>query len=120
MYICGGTYREDVTLPRSGTANAPINFQPYAGQQVTITGLDLLSTSWSDYSGPIYSSTAGTGISQVFVNGKMVGPGPLAQPVYNNPLRANFATVTTGTVSTDNEHGDDHFQQSEQLRRRHL
>jgi hypothetical protein len=100
VYICGGTYRESVTMPRSGTAAAPINFQPYAGQQVTITGLDTLNTTWTDYSGPIYSSTPGSGISQVFINGKLVTEARWPNPVYTNPLRSKFATVATGSTGT--------------------
>jgi hypothetical protein len=102
VYICGGTYRESVTVPRSGTAGAPINFQPYAGQQVTITGLDTLNASWTNYSGPIYSSTPGSGISQVFINGKVVNQAQWPNPVYNNPLRSKFATVATGSVDSVN------------------
>src|SRR5262245_13745338 len=34
-YVRAGTYRETVIPARSGTATAPINFLPYAGETVT-------------------------------------------------------------------------------------
>ena len=79
-----------------------------------------MSSSWTDYSGPIYSSTAGTGISQVFVNGKMVTEARWPNPVYTNPLRANFATVATGTGEHQHEHRHDHLQQSDRVCQRRL
>ncbi len=100
VYIRGGTYRESVTLAHSGTAAAPINFAPYAGENVTVTGLDVLHASWSDYSGPIYQTTTGTGVSQVFLGGKMLTEARWPNPVYTNPLRAVAATVDSATLNS--------------------
>ena len=40
VYVRGGTYRETVTVANSGTSSAPITFQPYQNEDVTVTGLD--------------------------------------------------------------------------------
>jgi hypothetical protein len=55
--IRAGTYRETVRPLNSGTAGAPITFQNYNGEQVVISGADLLTTSWSPFSGSIYQTT---------------------------------------------------------------
>ena len=34
-------------MAHSGTASAPITFQPYQNEQVTITGLDVVNSGWS-------------------------------------------------------------------------
>jgi len=41
--IRGGTYREQVSLPRSGTADNPIVFRAFNNEDVTITATDLLT-----------------------------------------------------------------------------
>ena len=67
VYVMGGTYRGNgVTAAYSGAAGAPITFQPYQGANVTITGLDPVSTGWTNTGGAIYSSLISGGVSQVF------------------------------------------------------
>ena len=90
VYVRGGTYRETVTMARSGTASAPITFQPYQNEQVTITGLDMLSGGWSTYSGSTYQNTVAGGASQLFVNGQMMTEARSANSGYNNPLATSL------------------------------
>jgi len=75
VFVRGGTYRETVTPPRSGTASAPIIFEPYNGESVTISGADLV-TGWSRYQGSVYQATPGwnlgEGNGQILVDGAMV------------------------------------------------
>ena len=82
-------------MPRSGTASAPIAFQPYAGQQVTITGLDALRGGWSTYSGSTYQNTVAGGVSQLFVGGQMMLEARSTHSGYINPLRRTYDTVTS-------------------------
>jgi Right handed beta helix region len=75
-YVRAGTYRETITPANSGTPSAPIAFQPYNGESVTISGADIIS-GWSVYSGAIYRSSAmnwdlGHGKNQIFVDGQMM------------------------------------------------
>src|SRR5262245_11317308 len=76
VLVRGGVYRETVRPAQSGTAAAPITFQPYNGEAVTITGADLV-TDWEPYRGAIYTSRTmdwdlGEGKNQVFVDGHMM------------------------------------------------
>ena len=100
VYVRGGTYRETVTVGNSGTASSPITFQPYNNEQVTITGLDVLSSSWSPYSGSTYQANVSGGASQVFVGGQMMTEARFPNTGYNNPLLMNRSTVTTASVQS--------------------
>src|SRR3954468_23274949 len=75
VIVRAGTYRETVRVPRSGTAAAPITFQPYAGEQVTISGADVV-TGWTKYKNAIYRARQtwdlGYGLNQVFLDGRMM------------------------------------------------
>jgi hypothetical protein len=97
VYIHGGTYRETVVASRSGTAGAPIRFQPYQGAQVTVTGLDVVSSPWATHSNSIYYVSAPDSVSQVFVNGQQMGPARWPHPTTANPLRATYATIDSAT-----------------------
>ncbi|HEX4793935.1 MAG TPA: right-handed parallel beta-helix repeat-containing protein [Humisphaera sp.] len=72
VLIRGGTYHEKVTPARSGTAAAPITYQAYNNEVVTVSGADAI-TSWSLNGGSVYKSpntfTVGVGFNQVFVDG---------------------------------------------------
>jgi uncharacterized protein (TIGR03437 family) len=77
VYVRAGTYRETVTPARSGTQMAPITFQPYNGESVTISGADLIpESSWTSSSGNIWQATVswdlGEGNNQIFLDGKMM------------------------------------------------
>ncbi|WP_164743423.1 LamG-like jellyroll fold domain-containing protein [Microbacterium sulfonylureivorans] len=75
VHIMAGTYPETVTPANSGTASNPITFQRYNDDDVTITGLDEVSSSgWQVDSGSVYkhsvaASELGVDKSQVFVDG---------------------------------------------------
>jgi hypothetical protein len=98
VFVRGGTYRETVTMAHSGTSSAPITFQPYSGEQVTVSGLDKVGSNWSTYSGSIYSATVPGGVSQVFVGGRMMTEARWPNNGYNNPLHAAFSSI--GPAST--------------------
>ena len=63
-----------------------------------VTGLDVVGSSWSPYSGSIYSTTVSGGASQLFVNGQMMTEARWPDNGHNNPLCQ--ATSTVGSVST--------------------
>ena len=50
VFIHAGTYRETVTVDKSGTKGKPIRFEAAAGENVVITGADVL-TAWKKESG---------------------------------------------------------------------
>ncbi len=78
--IRGGTYREGVRPVNSGTSGAPIRFQAYGGETVTVSGADTVGN-WSLYKGNIYVASKTLRIkdfadteffaNQVFVAGAM-------------------------------------------------
>ncbi len=73
-YIRAGTYRETVTPARSGSAAAPLTFQPYGTEAVTISGADVVG-GWSPHSGGIYKAALTSHLGdedQVFVDGQMM------------------------------------------------
>jgi parallel beta-helix repeat protein len=56
----GDTWREQLTIPSSGTANDPITFDAYGtGASPTISGANTV-TGWSHYSGNIYVANVGS------------------------------------------------------------
>ncbi|NOY81012.1 MAG: carbohydrate-binding protein [Kiritimatiellaeota bacterium] len=71
LLVRDGVYRETVTFPRSGTADAPITVRPYGDETVTISGCDLI-TGWTlhDRDKNIWKApmpwTLGKGRDQVF------------------------------------------------------
>ncbi len=72
--IRAGTYRETVVPANSGTAGAPITFEPYGTEPVTVSGADVV-TGWSVYSGGIYEAPFSGSLGdhdQVFVDGTMM------------------------------------------------
>src|SRR5688500_6549603 len=73
--VRAGVYRETVRPPRSGTAAAPITFQAYPGEQVTVSGADVVG-GWSAHGGFVYKARQswdlGFGNNQVFVDGRMM------------------------------------------------
>ena len=57
VLIRGGTYREEVSVPRSGNSSDPIVFQAYNNEEVVISGADLV-TGWTNFSGDVWVATA--------------------------------------------------------------
>ena len=72
LYVRAGHYREIVTVPRSGTASAPITIEAYPGECPTLVGATLLSGPWTQHSGSIYKAAWPTQPSQVFSDGHLL------------------------------------------------
>lgn len=71
-YLRGGTYRETVTLPRSGTADQPIRISGYPGERVVLDGTDPIPGPWAPYQGKILKTKSPFGFQQLFVNKQMM------------------------------------------------
>ncbi|MBI1335725.1 MAG: DUF1565 domain-containing protein [Phycisphaera sp.] len=71
-----GTYRETVTPAHSGKDNAPITFEAFKDEKVTVSGADVITGPWKAYKADIVTApmpwTLGPGRDMVFVNGKVV------------------------------------------------
>jgi len=103
--ILAGTYREQVTIPRSGTSSAPIVFRAYQDEEVIISAGDLV-TSWTAVSGmaDVWVATAnwdagGNRLNNtVFVNGELKFEGREKAEV--DPIRIeNWGQVSQGNLS---------------------
>ncbi|HZK81398.1 MAG TPA: right-handed parallel beta-helix repeat-containing protein [Humisphaera sp.] len=114
--VRAGTYREDVTVPNSGTASAPIVFQPYNGESVTIDGANPIA-GWTSVGGSLYTASMptnlGSGNNQVFVDGLMMNEARWPNTSFNLS-HPTFATVgsTTGVTSTSATIHDSHLTQA--------
>lgn len=100
--IRGGTYRETVTLRTSGNSAAPIIFKAYTGENVTVSGADLV-TGWKKHSGSIYyaAMTGSLGTNdQIFVNKKMQFEARWPNSPNLDPLNSTYATVDSGSTTT--------------------
>src|SRR4051812_40928693 len=77
VYIRTGVYREIVRPANSGVPGAPITFQPYNDEAVTVSGADqIAANSWAIHSGNIYKTVLnwdmGEGANQIFLDGQMM------------------------------------------------
>jgi hypothetical protein len=75
VIVRAGTYRETVRPSRSGTAGAPITFQAYPGEQVTVSGANVIG-GWTGYKNSVFKARQGWdlgfGLNQVFLDGRMM------------------------------------------------
>jgi hypothetical protein len=72
LYLRAGSYHENVTLARSGTANAPITLAAYSGEAPTLIGAQPVTGPWTLSSGSIYSAPWPTQPLQVFSDGHLL------------------------------------------------
>ncbi|MGA2248631.1 MAG: hypothetical protein ABSH48_27055 [Verrucomicrobiota bacterium] len=73
--IRAGVYHETLIPLHSGSSNAPITFEAYSNEVVTLDGADVV-TGWSLLSNGVYQASVGwdlgEGDNQVFVDGVMI------------------------------------------------
>jgi hypothetical protein len=116
VLIRGGTYRETVVPPHSGSDGAPITFEAYRGEKVTIDGADPVNQ-WSTGSNGIREATVpldlGVGNNQLFYKGQAMtearwpntqsGTAAIWQPTFAQmsdvSLGASSGTTATATIS---------------------
>jgi hypothetical protein len=81
VLVRGGTYRETVTTPRSGTASARITIQRYGNEVVTVSGADVITGTWTPVGNEVYrapmpwnyqfeNQSNAYNSNQIFVGGK--------------------------------------------------
>ncbi len=71
-YVRGGTYRESVTLKRSGRPGAPIRFRAYPGEIPLLDGTEPIVGRWVKHKGSIYRTRTRRKFEQLFVNRHMM------------------------------------------------
>jgi hypothetical protein len=95
-FIRTGTYRETVRPSQSGSAGAPITFQAYPGDTVTLTGTDPV-TGWTVDSGSIYKAPLAGTVNQLFVDGQMMTWARWPNDKGPDLLHPTLATTDSGT-----------------------
>jgi Right handed beta helix region len=95
-FIRTGTYRETVRPSQSGSAGAPITFQAYPGDTVTLTGTDPVR-GWTVDSGSIYKAPLSGTVDQVFVDGQMMTWARWPNDKGPDLLHPTLATTGSGT-----------------------
>jgi subtilisin-like proprotein convertase family protein len=115
ILVRGGTYRETVTTPRSGTALARITIQNYENEVVTVNGTDVITGSWTSIGNEVYRApmawnyqfenhSTAYNSNQVFHNGQMIElarwPNQTSSDVVMPTLaNADSVTIANGQVT---------------------
>jgi hypothetical protein len=98
-----GIYHETVTPMNSGSPGAPIVFEPYNNEKVTVSGADAI-TGWVKYSGNIYKAPMpwdlNTGNNQIFVDAKALVDARWPNTNYADPSHPTNATMTSVKVTS--------------------
>lgn len=71
-YLRAGTYREALAPGKSGAEGKPLVFAAYRGEQVTLTGTELLAGAWEVYRGSIYRLATPLRFTQLLADGKLL------------------------------------------------
>ena len=102
-FIRAGVYRETLAPSGFGTRSAPITFEAYSNEVVTLDGADVV-TGWTSLSNGIYQASVnwdlGEGYNQVFVDGAMMHQAQY--PDYGNGDVLHPGVTTNVTVNSSN------------------
>ncbi|HEV7298428.1 MAG TPA: proprotein convertase P-domain-containing protein [Tepidisphaeraceae bacterium] len=110
VFVRGGTYRETVSTPRSGTALARITIQNYGDEVVTVSGTDVITGSWASVSNEVYrapmpwnyqfeNQVATYDSNQVFLDGQMMELARWPNQTGSDPNRPTNAFADSVTFS---------------------
>ncbi|HEY0007505.1 MAG TPA: hypothetical protein VGB55_02170, partial [Tepidisphaeraceae bacterium] len=110
VLIRGGTYRETVSTPRSGTALSRITIQNYQNEAVTVSGTDPITGTWTSMGNEVYRAPMGWNYqfenhstaynsNQVFVNGQMTELARWPNQTSSNQVLPTLAIADSVTFS---------------------
>lgn len=97
VYIRQGTYREVVRPANSGAPNLPIVFTSYEGEDVTVSGAEVLDGRWTVHEGDIYKTGTSLVFTQLFVDGVMMNEARWPNAEVDRLLFAPRARAEEGT-----------------------
>ena len=72
VVLGGGTYRETLRPRQSGAAGRPIRFVALPGEQVTLSGANVLTGVWQQHQGSIYRLQTNLKFKQLFLLSQMM------------------------------------------------
>jgi hypothetical protein len=70
--VHGGTYRQTAVLRASGTADKPIRIMTVPGEVATLSGTELVTSTWSVHRGSVYRTPLPGPVRAVFVDGELM------------------------------------------------
>jgi len=97
--VMGGIYREIIRPKNSGQKGKPIQFVAAEGEEVIISGLELIK-GWSRHQGQIYKATVEwdlTPDNQLFYNGEMMIEARWPNKINKNIMDPEAALVDSGS-----------------------
>jgi hypothetical protein len=71
-YLATGTYRESVSLKKSGRQGKPIRFTAAENAKPILKGTDVLNLDWSVHKDNIYKAETSTEVTQLFLDDKFL------------------------------------------------
>jgi parallel beta-helix repeat protein len=107
LFKRGGVWREQLTIPSSGTSGNPITFGAYgSGERPIISGADTV-TGWTQYQGNIYVADVGsiTAPNQLYVDGQYIDIAhyPNSGWLFSTADSADGNTITAGDLTLSQE-----------------
>ena len=101
LYIRAGTYRETITINKTGASGNPIIIEAYGSEEVTIDGTVDITGSWTSHGNGIYKlSSYSTNITQLFVDDEPMVNARWPNAQFNDDSIFSHSTWAQGDENT--------------------
>ena len=101
LYIRAGTYRETITINKTGASGNPIIIEAYSSEEVTIDGTVDVTGSWTSHGNGIYKlSSYSTNITQLFVDDEPMVNARWPNAQFNDDSVFSHSTWAQGDENT--------------------
>ena len=101
LYIRAGTYRETITINKTGSNGNPITIEAYSSEEVTIDGTVDVTGSWTSHGNGIYKlSSYSTNITQLFVDDEPMVNSRWPNAQFNDDSVFSHSTWAQGDENT--------------------
>ena len=101
LYIRAGTYRETITINKTGANGNPITIEAYSSEEVTIDGTVDVTGSWTSHGNGIYKlSSYSTNITQLFVDDEPMVNARWPNAQFNDDSVFSHSTWAQGDENT--------------------
>ncbi|MDC3110148.1 hypothetical protein OA490_04190 [Flavobacteriales bacterium] len=101
LYIRAGTYRETITINKTGSNGNPITIEAYSSEEVTIDGTVDITGSWTSHGNGIYKlSSYSTNITQLFVDDEPMVNARWPNAQFNDDSVFSHSTWAQGDENT--------------------
>ncbi len=101
LYIRAGTYRETITINKTGASGNPIIIEAYSNEEVTIDGTVDVTGSWTSHGNGIYKlNSYSTNITQLFVDDEPMVNARWPNAQFNDDSVFSHSTWAQGDENT--------------------